>query len=227
MLPKFLYGSTLGQFMAEEQQCVFCHIASGKIPAKKVYEDDKVAAVLDINPAAPGHLLVIPKQHVAIMPQMSDTLVAHVGMISKQLSRALIRGLKIEGTSVFVANGVAAGQRAPHFLLHVIPRTPNDELGLQLPVVQLAESTMKEMFDKLAPAVATQFGIKPPKFKAAEPEEKKPEPEEPEKKEEPEEKKEPEEKEQEEEKEEENEADEDPKAKPGLDDIAEFLTGGK
>jgi len=147
----------------EEQQCIFCHIATGKIPAKKVYEDDKVTAVLDINPSAPGHILVIPKEHVAIMPQMSEDLVAYLGMIAKQLSHALIRALKIEGTSIFVANGVAAGQRAPHFLLHVIPRSPNDNIALQPPVVKLDQKTTDAIYDKLLPAVSKQFGKEPPK----------------------------------------------------------------
>lgn len=183
----------------EEQQCVFCHIASGKIPAKKVYEDDRVAGVLDINPAAPGHILLIPKNHVAIMPQMSDELVAHIGMVSKQLSHALIRALKAEGTSVFVANGVAAGQRAPHFLLHVIPRSQNDNIGLQLPVVKIDQKTSDAVFEKLNVAIAKQFGAEP-KPKAVSREALKAEA-----KEQPKE-----------------------KPKPGdLDEIAKFLTGGK
>jgi histidine triad (HIT) family protein len=147
----------------EEQQCIFCHIASGKIPAKKVYEDDKVAAVLDINPAAPGHVLLVPKQHAAIMPQMSDEVVAHIGMIAKQISHAMIRALKIDGTTVFAANGVAAGQRAPHFLLHVIPRSQDDGLELQLPIVKLDEKLMKAAFEKLAAAVSKQVGKEPPR----------------------------------------------------------------
>jgi len=196
--------------MAEEevQQCVFCHIATGKIPAKKVYEDDKVAAVLDINPGAPGHLLVMPKEHVAIMPQMSEDLVAYIAMIAKQLSHALIRALKVDGTSIFVANGVAAGQRAPHFLLHVIPRSKNDGIALQLSVVKIDEKSLKDVFDKLSPAVAKQFGVEPKSVqteflpKKAAPKEAKPESPKLESKE----------------------------AKPEaykLDDIAKFLTGGK
>src|SRR4051812_2768958 len=116
--------------MADEQ-CIFCSIAAGKIPTKKIYEDDKVAVVLDINPAADGHVFILPKQHVAIMPQMDDELAGHIGMISKQVSGALIRALKVEGTSIFVANGAAAGQRAPHLMVHVIPRQANDGIFLQ------------------------------------------------------------------------------------------------
>lgn len=143
----------------DQQQCVFCAIANGKIPSKVVYEDDKLTAVLDINPAAEGHILLIPKQHVQIMPQMDDELAGHVGVIAKQLSNALIRAFQCEGTSVFAANGAVAGQRAPHFMLHIIPRKEGDDIGLMLPHNKLAESTMKQVFDKLAPAVAKNLGV--------------------------------------------------------------------
>jgi len=146
----------------EEQQCVFCHIASGKIPAKKVFEDDKVTAVLDINPAAPGHILVLTKEHVAIMPQMSDELIAHVGMIAKQLGSTVLRGLNVEGASIFVANGMAAGQRAPHFMLHVIPRSADDGIALQPSDIKVDEKAMKDIWQKLAAGVAKQFGKEPP-----------------------------------------------------------------
>ncbi len=186
----------------EQQQCIFCHIASGKIPAKKVYEDDKVTAVLDINPGASGHVLVIPKDHVAIMPQMSDDLVAHLGMVAKQLSHSIIRALKVEGTSIFVANGVAAGQRAPHFLLHVIPRSPNDNIALQPPTIKIDQKTSDAVFDKLSAAVAKQFGREPVKVERPEKKEEKP-------------------------KEVPKEAPKEAPKKSKLDAITEFLAGGK
>jgi len=197
----------------EEQQCVFCHIANGKIPAKKVYEDKKVTAVLDINPASPGHILLLTKEHASIMPQMSEEIVAHIGMVAKQLSYSLFRGLKVDGTSIFVANGVAAGQRAPHFMLHIIPRTVDDGINLQPPAKKIDDNTVKEVFEKLSGAVAKQFGVAPPKA-----EEKKEEAKEEEKAEEKEEEK------KEEPKEEEIEEDSE-QAK--LDDIADLLTGDK
>ena len=144
--------------MAEEQ-CIFCHIAKGDVPAKKVYEDDKVVAILDINPAKPGHILLITKEHAQIMPQLSDEVIAHVGMIAKQLSHALIRGLTVEGTSIFIANGMAAGQRAPHFMLHVIPREVDDGLQLQLSPVKIPAEVMKQVYDRLSGPIAKQFGL--------------------------------------------------------------------
>lgn len=143
----------------DPQQCVFCHIANGQIPAKKVYEDDKVTAVLDINPAAEGHILLLPKKHVQVMPQMDDELTAHMGVIAKQLSGALIRTMQVEGTSIFAANGAAAGQRAPHFMMHIIPRKEGDKIGLSLPENSLDDKTMKQVFEKLSQSIAKQFGV--------------------------------------------------------------------
>ena len=112
----------------QKKQCIFCQIISGKIPSKKIYEDEKAIAILDINPAAKGHVLVMPKEHYAIMPQMPDKEVAHLFKIAKKISQIILKGLKVSGTNLFVANGLAAGQRAQHFIIHVIPRKDGDNL---------------------------------------------------------------------------------------------------
>ncbi len=116
----------------QKQQCIFCQIISGKIPSKKVYEDDKVIAVLDVNPAAIGHVLLLPKEHYAIMPQISDPEIGYLFSIAKHVSQAMLRSLKVEGTNIFVANGLAAGQKAQHFMIHIIPRKEGDKV-LEIP----------------------------------------------------------------------------------------------
>jgi len=140
---------------------LFCNIANGKIPAKKIFEDEKVAAVLDINPGTEGHILVIPKQHVEILLQMDDELAAHVGMVCKQLSQALLQAFKCEGTSIFVANGPVAGQRAPHGMVHVMPRSNDDEISLDFPIVKLDEKVLGEIHKKLAKNIAKEIGKEP------------------------------------------------------------------
>ena len=78
----------------QKQQCVFCQIIAGKIPSKMVFDDEQCVAVLDINPASPGHLLLLPKEHYAIMPQVPEELLNHLTIISKKLSQILLRALK-------------------------------------------------------------------------------------------------------------------------------------
>lgn len=141
-----------------KKQCVFCHIISGRVASKKVFEDDKVTAVLDINPGNPGHILLLPKEHYAIMPQIPDEVIGHMGMIAKALSSALLRALKTEGSTVFIANGVVAGQRAQHFMLHVIPRIEGDNLGIELPERSLSDDKLTEIKNALLPGIKRALG---------------------------------------------------------------------
>ncbi|MEM4239897.1 MAG: HIT domain-containing protein [Candidatus Woesearchaeota archaeon] len=145
---------------AARQQCIFCHIAAGRVASKKVYEDDRVVVVLDINPANPGHVLIIPKEHYVIMPQIPEDVLAHIGMVAKGISHAQLRSLKAQGTNIFVANGVTAGQRAQHFMMHVIPRMENDGVGLVLPERGMAPADAKKAQQVLRKALAKALGLK-------------------------------------------------------------------
>ncbi|MFH1840488.1 MAG: HIT family protein [Nanoarchaeota archaeon] len=112
-------------------QCPFCMIVEGKIPSQKIYEDDQVIAVLDINPATRGHTLVMPKKHYALTAQMPDGELAHLFMVVNNLAKHLFKTIQAEGTNIFLANGAAAGQRAPHVFVHVIPRYNGDEVKFE------------------------------------------------------------------------------------------------
>jgi histidine triad (HIT) family protein len=113
----------------EEQKanCPFCQIISGKIPATKVYEDSKIIAILDINPARDGHLLVMTKEHYPILPLIPkdefDALFSRLKDIIEKTKKGV---LLCDSANYFIANGGAAGQQAPHFMIHVIPRDPTD-----------------------------------------------------------------------------------------------------
>ena len=136
----------------QKQQCIFCQIVAGKVPAKKVYEDSVCMVVLDINPAAKGHLLLLPREHYAIMPQVPETVLGHLAIVSKHLSQVLLKVLPADGTTVFIANGAAAGQRAQHFLVHLFPRRSADG-------VLLAEERLvgKEMALKVKTAIENKL----------------------------------------------------------------------
>lgn len=113
---------------AQKAQCPFCKIVKGEIPSKKVYEDDQLLAILDINPAAKGHLLVMPKEHYPIMPLIPQPIFEHLFTRTKQLSAAMKEGMLLFGNTLFIANGYAAGQQSSHFMLHLIPREAPDGL---------------------------------------------------------------------------------------------------
>jgi histidine triad (HIT) family protein len=134
----------------QRKNCVFCHIASGKVPAKKVYEDEHCIAVLDINPATLGHMLLMPKEHYTVMFQLPDQLAGHLLVIAKGLSQAGLKAFQSKGTTIFAANGVAAGQRAPHFMLHIIPRAAGDNVGIYIPSRTLPEKEAEQISKMLA-----------------------------------------------------------------------------
>ncbi len=142
----------------QKQQCIFCKIVAKQVQAKTVYEDEQFIAVLDINPGTPGHLLVMPKEHYSILPQLPEDVITHLGMLAKHLSQSTLRGIKAQGTTIFVANGVAAGQRASHFLLHVIPRMDGDGAGMTLPEVPMSEADVAKLQGVLQPFVNRALG---------------------------------------------------------------------
>jgi histidine triad (HIT) family protein len=146
----------------QKQECIFCHIIAGRTAAKKVYEDDKFVAILDINPANPGHMLVIPKEHYAVMPQIPDEELSQLSFVTKALSNACIKSLGARGTTIFAANGIAAGQRASHFMMHIIPRMPNDGVKMILPEHQIPSQQMDQIKVKISKVLAEIFGTKVP-----------------------------------------------------------------
>ena len=100
--------------------CLFCSIIEGKIPSNKIYEDDSVFAFYDIDPQAPVHFLVIPKEHIgspaAITPENS-AVVAHVFEVIARLSQEL--GLE-NGYRVVTNCGKDGGQSVGHLHFHVL-----------------------------------------------------------------------------------------------------------
>ena len=106
--------------------CVFCKIVAGTIPATKVYENDDVLAFMDIGPIVRGHVLVIPKVHCNPITATPDDVLAKVIAVVRLVAHAQMDGLGADGINVHQANGAAAGQVVPHVHFHVVPRYAND-----------------------------------------------------------------------------------------------------
>ncbi|MFX0069413.1 MAG: HIT family protein [Candidatus Hodarchaeota archaeon] len=112
--------------------CIICQLVNEETEVTKVYEDDLVVAVMDIQPINPGHLFISPKKHVEFMSELDEELGAHIFKISMKLAYALRKsGLKCDGVNLFLADGEVAGQEVPHVHLHVIPRIRGDGFGLR------------------------------------------------------------------------------------------------
>ncbi|WP_373187234.1 histidine triad nucleotide-binding protein [Halopseudomonas sp.] len=100
--------------------CLFCKIVEGKIPAKKIYEDDQVIAFEDINPQAPVHFLVIPKRHIASLIDLTEDdreLVGHMVFAAQKVARE--QGCEKGFRTVFNCNE-DGGQTVYHIHLHVL-----------------------------------------------------------------------------------------------------------
>jgi len=100
--------------------CLFCKIAAGEIPGDKVYEDDKVIAFKDINPKAEVHLLVIPREHIASLNELTpehDTLIAHMMRVIPQLAKS--QGLD-SGFRTIINTGKGGGQIIFHLHMHLM-----------------------------------------------------------------------------------------------------------
>jgi histidine triad (HIT) family protein len=103
-----------------DEACIFCKILAGEIPATFAYRDERVAAIADVNPQAPTHLLVMPVVHVANMPALADSqpaLVSEVFSVASRLGRA--HGGD-DGFRTVVNTGPGAGQTVEHMHVHVL-----------------------------------------------------------------------------------------------------------
>ncbi len=101
------------------ENCLFCKIAAGEIPSKKLFEDERVLAFYDVDPQAPTHFLVIPKEHITgagdITPENS-TIVAYVFEVIAKIAKEL----GVESFRVVTNYGAEAGQSVPHLHFHVL-----------------------------------------------------------------------------------------------------------
>jgi histidine triad (HIT) family protein len=116
--------------MTLDPSCIFCRILRGDVPCTKVYEDTETLAFMDINPANPGHLLVIPRFHAATLYDVPERWLIATAVTVQKVARAVRTALDPYGLNLVQANGPGAAQSVQHFHWHVLPRSENDRLLL-------------------------------------------------------------------------------------------------
>ncbi|MBS3163333.1 HIT family protein [Candidatus Woesearchaeota archaeon] len=129
----------------KEKQCPFCLMASGKIETKKIYEDPKVIAVLDINPANAGHVLLFPKKHYQYLSNLPEEDISHLFMIMNKIGNKIVSSLKAKGFNVYIASGYAAGQKSDHVMIHIIPRQENDGINFTWNTKKLSDEEFRDV----------------------------------------------------------------------------------
>lgn len=132
--------------MEAEPDCVFCQIVAGEAPSVTIAQNDKAIAFMDINPATPGHVLVIPRSHATDLLDVDGDDLAACADLAQQVARRAKERLAADGVNLLNCSGEAAWQSVLHFHLHVILRFKDDvgkdRIGLPW---EMAPSTLDEV----------------------------------------------------------------------------------
>ena len=115
-----------------DPNCIFCKILAGEIPSATVYEDDDFKAILDVNPAVRGHVIILPKNHAANIYELPDEDASKVMVVAKKIATAVQKAYSCDGVNILQNNGAAAGQSVFHLHVHVIPRYEGDTDSIRI-----------------------------------------------------------------------------------------------
>ena len=132
---------------------IFTRIINGEIPALKVYEDADTLAFLDIAPASPGHTLVICKNEVATLTELSDAQLLATARTTQRVAAAIQQALQPDGINIMQNNGAAAGQTVFHYHVHIIPRWTDDGVMQFWEHKSLSPAECAEMVAKISQAL--------------------------------------------------------------------------
>ena len=113
-----------------DENCLFCRICAGELPAQIIAEDERTIAFMDINPATEGHALVIPRAHARDLLAIDAADLAAVAVMAQRIARLAPERLGADGVNLINSCGSAAWQTVFHFHVHVIPRYAGDPLTL-------------------------------------------------------------------------------------------------
>lgn len=128
--------------------CIFCKIANGEIPAATLYEDEDFRVILDLGPASKGHALILPKTHAANLYELPEELAGKAMILAKKMAVKLTDALQCDGLNVVQNNGEAAGQTVHHFHMHLIPRYEGDGVGITWKPGELSDEDREEILTK-------------------------------------------------------------------------------
>ncbi len=126
--------------------CLFCKIANKEIPAQIIYESADATAVLDVNPRAPGHTMVLPKVHAKNILELPGEKIEEVFKAVKEVTNLLDKKLKPDGFTIGINHGKVSGQTVEHLHIHVIPRWNGDGGGS---IHSVVDNSPKESLEEI------------------------------------------------------------------------------
>lgn len=130
--------------------CVFCKIATRQIESYIIEESENFLAFLDIHPHAPGHTLLIPKNHFKNLAELPENLGEEFVKIAKKIAFLLSKAFKTEHFTIGINQGSLAGQTIDHLHIHFLPRFPNDKGGsIHSVVYNKPEEDLSAIYQKI------------------------------------------------------------------------------
>lgn len=133
-----------------KEDCIFCKIANGDIPANALYEDDTVKVIFDLGPASKGHVLILPKNHFADIYELDEGTASHVFCVAVKVANAMKRALNPAGLNIVQNNGEAAGQTVFHFHMHLIPRYEGDTVNVAWKPGEITNEQIAQLKDEIS-----------------------------------------------------------------------------
>jgi histidine triad (HIT) family protein len=129
--------------------CIFCKIIDGSIPSTVVYEDDDFKAIMDIAPAAKGHVLILPKKHCADLLSIDEDVASKALKIASKIANAQKKAFNCDGINLLQNTGEAAWQSVFHLHIHLIPRYKDDNVVVPWEHVTYADGEAEEYAAKI------------------------------------------------------------------------------
>ena len=133
----------------KKDDCIFCKLANGDIPTNTLYDYDCVRVIFDAEPAAEGHVLILPKEHFDNIYELDDDTAGHVFKVAKKIATAMNKTLDMDGLNVVQNNGEAAGQTVFHFHMHIIPRHNDDTVNVSWEKHKVSSERIKDITDEV------------------------------------------------------------------------------
>ena len=125
--------------------CEFCDLSN----AVRLYEDDSIVVAIRDHVFTPGQITVLPKEHITILDAVPKDIMEKIAIAVNKVSIAAFEGLGSQGTNVLIQNGLAGGQKRPHFSVDIIPRQENDGIKLDWTPQVMAEDELARIADKI------------------------------------------------------------------------------
>ena len=134
-----------------EKNCIFCRIAKKELPSSIVFENDRVIAIMDIQPINEGHVLVMPKICLQYLHQLPTALSQELFSVVTEIEKSLwsVEGLNCEGTNILQNNGRCAWQEVEHVHFHIIPRFTGDDFKIKYQAKRPSREALNQLSEKI------------------------------------------------------------------------------